>query len=62
MVEPVENSGGKMPFNKGTVGGLLIGIVLAIFLEMGTVEGTALLVIICTLAGTIIWWIVRAFL
>lgn len=47
---------------KPVVIGLLLGIVLTIFFEVGTPAGTALLVIICTLAVTILWWIVEALL
>ena len=47
---------------KGAAVGLLIGILLAIFLQVETVGGIALLIIICMLAVTIIFWIAEALL
>ena len=49
----------KVPLKAAAVG-LLLAIVMAIVLELETVEGTALLIIICTLAVMIIEWIVEA--
>lgn len=51
----------KVPLKGATVG-LLLGIFLTIFLGVETAAGTALLIIICTLTGMIIWWIVEALL
>ena len=51
----------KVPL-KAAVVGLLLGIVMTIVLDLETAEGTALLIVICTLTVMIVWWIVEALL
>ena len=51
----------KVPLKAAAVG-LLLGIVMTLLLELDTLEGTALLIVICTLTTMILWWIVEALL